>query len=434
MKDFVDFETIFVNFESQPRFLQILRVVLQILRVDLQFLKIKIVTLHAEMDTLGYTSPQFTLFLLLYGGAAVVSVVLCLYLLLSKGDAIAPDITPPVRLRRWAAAIFGMSALGHLWWYCLYILSYDINSWAYVVCVVLDCVLMLTTVFGTMLSMLQDRRRPLWPFIVAMIPVVILGGLQIVRPGTDFLSPALVYTLAIYVFFSIYMAVAIRQYGRWLRDNYADLEHKEVWLSHTLLILFLLMLAIYGFTSDGPSLFLLRIADFVMFGLLLWRVETLPQLDASDTSDALDASDALQEIDSPEQEPQVVASPPSQQPMVPSNIGQLLKENCEKTGLYLLNDLTLVQLSAAIGVNRTYLSQYFSSLGMNYNVYINDLRVNHFIRLYEGAIAAKQPVTAQQLAQECGYRSYSTFSLAFKQRMDLSVTVWMHDVAQDMVE
>jgi hypothetical protein len=24
------------------------------------------------------------------------------------------------------------------------------------------------------------------------------------------------------------MVVAVRQYGRWLRDNYADLEHKEV--------------------------------------------------------------------------------------------------------------------------------------------------------------------------------------------------------------
>ena len=34
---------------------------------------------------------------------------------------------------------------------------------------------------------------------------------------------------------------------------------------------------------------------------------------------------------------------------------------------------------------------------------------------------------AQQLAQESGYHSYSTFSTAFKQRMHKSVTAWMRD-------
>ena len=362
------------------------------------------------MDMVEHISPQFTLFCILYGGAAVLSVVLCLYLLLCKGNAIAPDITPPVRLRRWAAAFFGVGVLGHLWWYCLLFFSGDIRFWAYVVCVVLDCVLMLTTIFGTMLSMLQDRRRPLWPFVAAMTPIVILGGLQIASPGTDFMTPTIVYMLAVYVSFSLYIAMALREYGRWLRDNYADLEHKEVWQSHALLILFLLLVVIYGFSSDGPSLMLLRIADFVLFGLLLWRVETLPQLEVAATQ-------------------KVPLSPPGAKDAGHTiNIGDLLKENCEDTELYLMNDLTLSQLSATIGVNRSYLSQYFSSQGMNYNTYINGLRVNHFVRRFQEAVAAKQSVTAQQLAQECGYRSYSTFSLAFKQRMGQSVSSWMHNL------
>ena len=356
------------------------------------------------MNTIEHISPQFTLFAMLYGGAVVVSVVLCLYLLLSKGNAIAPAITPPSRLRRWAAAFFGMAALGHLWWYFQLILPGDIRSWAYVACVVLDCVTMLTAISGTMLSMFQDRKRPLWPFVVAMTPIVILGGLQIARPGTDFLTLVFGYTLAIYVCFTIYMVVAVRQYGRWLRDNYADLEHKEVWHSYMLLILFLLLVAIYAFSTDGPSLLLLRIADFVLFGSLLWRVETLPQLEAV----ATDKNHATCPLDSSL-----------------SRISDLLKDNCEKTGLYLQHDLTLIQLSAAIGVNRSYLSQYFSSQGMNYNTYINGLRINHFVSLYQKAVAARQPVTAQQLASESGYRSYSTFSFAFKQRMGQSVTAWL---------
>jgi len=34
-------------------------------------------------------------------------------------------------------------------------------------------------------------------------------------------------------------------------------------------------------------------------------------------------------------------------------------------------------------------------------------------------------VPAKQLAARSGYRSYSTFSLAFKQRMGQSVTAWI---------
>ena len=42
-------------------------------------------------------------------------------------------------------------------------------------------------------------------------------------------------------------------------------------------------------------------------------------------------------------------------------IGQLLAKHCEDAQLYLQTDLTMSQLSAAIGVNRYYLSQYFRS-------------------------------------------------------------------------
>jgi AraC-like DNA-binding protein len=89
-----------------------------------------------------------------------------------------------------------------------------------------------------------------------------------------------------------------------------------------------------------------------------------------------------------------------------------------------------LQLASAIGTNRTYLGQYFSNQGITYNAYINDLRIQHFISLYREAVATQQTFTAQQLASKSGYRSYSTFSLAFKQRMGQSVTVWMRDSAE----
>jgi AraC-like DNA-binding protein len=59
--------------------------------------------------------------------------------------------------------------------------------------------------------------------------------------------------------------------------------------------------------------------------------------------------------------------------------------------------------------------------------YINTLRIEYFMHRYEEMKADGRPVIAQQLAHESGYRSYSTFSMAFKQHTGQSVTAWMHD-------
>ena len=55
------------------------------------------------MNLLEQTSPQSILFFMLYGVTGVVPLMAALYLLLCRGNAFAPDITPSVRLRRWAA-------------------------------------------------------------------------------------------------------------------------------------------------------------------------------------------------------------------------------------------------------------------------------------------------------------------------------------------
>ena len=355
------------------------------------------------------TSAEIALFFMLYGGLAAAALIACIYLCMRRGNAFAPDITPPLSLRRWAAAFFAVDFFGHIWWYFFYIYSFDTHSVGYLVVAELDCLGLITTLAGTLLAMLQDRKRPVWPLVTATIPFAVLMVLHTVYPDSPFRWIAIAYIMLLYVFFSIYMVFAVRQYGRWLRDNYADLEHKEVWISHVLVFIILIIIIAYGFDDGNMFLsYLIQITGFGLTGLLLWRVETLPQLDSTSVE-------------------QRVQQPPS----IPSDeIEQLLAERCLDTQLYLQHDLTLLQLAQAIGINRSYLSLYFSSLGTNYNAYINDLRINHFMRLYREAAQAHQSVVAQQLASASGYRSYSTFSLAFKQRTGQSVTAWMRDSGQ----
>ena len=56
------------------------------------------------------------LFYMLYTTAAVLSLIACCYLLFRRANAIAPDITSPVRLRRWTAVFFAALTLSHLWY------------------------------------------------------------------------------------------------------------------------------------------------------------------------------------------------------------------------------------------------------------------------------------------------------------------------------
>ena len=399
------------------------------------------------MNLLEHTPIQSILFFILYGGAATLCVVLCLYLLLSRVNVIAPGTTPSVRLRRWAAAFYAAGALGHAWWLVLYLcfrddrLIYDTGySPGNVIGAVLDCVSLLITIAGTLIAMLQDRRRPVWPVAVASIPIAVLGALQMAFPAREFLVPALVYALAVYVAFTVYMVFAVRQYGRWLNDNYADLEHKEVWQSHALVLLLLLLVVFYGFADDDPSFFLIRIADLVLFGVLLWRVETLPQLEAAPADEAYtpqaperqvcETTSSAEPAFVPDTMP-IMPTQPEQPPTDPISIDvdqmeQLLKEHCVATQLYLQNNLTLQMLAQAVGTNRSYLSQYFSRQGITYNIYINNQRINHFVSRCRDLSAAGQDIPIQQLALESGFRSYRTFSRAFLLRTGQSVTEWLN--------
>ena len=358
------------------------------------------------------TNPLAILYLLLHGAGTAVSVVLCLYLLLCRGKAIAPHITPPARLRRWAAALFGIMALVHIWWMLFYTYSDDTSSVIYGLLVAMDCMALPPVFVGTLLTMLQDRRRPLWPIFAVMTPCAVIAVLQTALPAIDLTTPNKVYGLILIVTFIIYMVVAVRQYGRWLRDNYADLEHKEVWLSITLLIGLMLLLMCYEYTDNYVMCTIAHLIGFPLAGLLLWRVETLKDL----STDSLAPCSAQSDAD--------LSKNPSLKGDA-SNIALLLEKHCEDTQLYLRPDLTLVQLSEAVGVNRYYLSQYFASQDTSYYAYIHDLRIGHFIARYRELAAAHEPIVAQQLAKESGYHSYSTFSVAFKQRMHQNVTVWM---------
>ena len=375
----------------------------------------------------GQISLDTILFFMLYGMGTATAVGACLYLLLRRGNAFAPEVTPPLRLRRWTAAFFGVIAAGHLWYLPAAVLTSDDDIMlSLLIGALLDCVLTIPLVLVVMLCMLQDRRRPLWPVGVMVAPLVVGIAVYIGSRSEGMLPWLYGYFLLMAVGFTIYMVREVRHYGHWLRDNYADLEHKEVWQSFVVLAIIMLVFAIYVFTSEGPVYqYAMQVIVLVLVFYLLWRVETLSGLSIPIPSDTAITVDDVADLNVPDKRGCGIS--PGAKLSLSQNIGPLLKQHCEDTQLYLQHDISVSQLANLIGTNRLYLSQHFSSLGMTYNSYINGLRIQYFINLYHEAVANHQPIMVQQLAFKSGFRSYNTFNVAFKKIMGMNTTEWIRN-------
>ncbi len=292
------------------------------------------------------------LFYMLYTTAAVLSLIASCYLLFRRANAIATDITSPVRLRRWTAAFFASATLSHVWYFPSVFLSSDddillCNS----IGALLDCMIVYPLVIGALLCMLQDRRRPLWPVAVMVAPLVVGIAVCIANQNDTLLPMLRIYVLLLGIGLIIYMVREVRRYGHWLRDNYADLEHKEVWKSFLVLAIMMLVLGIYASGVGGMAYeYAVQTLDIVLVCYLLWRVETLSDLSIPLSQDLSVAEPAITEAED------VKDNSLSQTNR--ENIGTLLQQHCIDTQLYLQHDLNISQLAKTIGVNRLYLTKY----------------------------------------------------------------------------
>ena len=322
------------------------------------------------------------LYIILYAMVTAMAMMASCYLLFRRGNAIAPDVTSSVRLRRWTGVFFAFIALNHVWYIPIFFFSSNKDIlMTDLIGGVLDFMTVFPLAIIVLFVMLQDRRRPLWPVAVMMAPLVAGGVFGVATRSYALQSILYVYSLLMCIGLVIYFVRALKQYGCWLRDNYADLEHKEVWQSFVLLAIMLLVFVIYAYNNEGPSYqYAMQIIIIVLICYLSWRVETLSEL-------SLPINDMAEEMVTTKnvEDNGLLLS-------IRNNIGPLLKQYCEEPQLYLQHDISVMQLAMLIGTNRVYLSQYFTNQGTNYNTYINGLLIQHFINLYHESAKNHQTI------------------------------------------
>ena len=230
-----------------------------------------------------YQGIQDIFFIMLYGMAGFFALLACLYLLFRRGNAfVGNEIRSSRVLRRWTAAFMAAIVASHVWWYVLgiYWLTDD-RLVRNITAILLDYVTLVPLVMAVLLAMLQDRRHPLWPWLLGQVPVVVAAAVGIARRSAFWGYEVTHYLqMAVVIAFVTYYIYILRQYGRWLLDNYADLERKQVWQSMVFAIALLAVYIIY--TSNAGELmreYLSQIITIAIIAFLLWRVETLQELE-----------------------------------------------------------------------------------------------------------------------------------------------------------
>ena len=98
------------------------------------------------------------LYAMLYAAAAMLSLTACCYLLFRLSNAIAPDVTSPLRLCRWTAAFFACTTMSHVWYLpTFYLNSEEDRLLSPVIGGMLDFMTLIPFAIILLLSMLQDH-------------------------------------------------------------------------------------------------------------------------------------------------------------------------------------------------------------------------------------------------------------------------------------
>ena len=222
----------------------------------------------------GNNSIQDPYFMLLYGLTMMLALGTAVYLLWRRGNAFTSDeAESPVILRRWAAAFFAAAALSHVWWLLLStVWMTGDKPMRDTTAVALDYLTLIPLMMATLLRMLQDRQRPVWPWIVAEIPVaaLALAGIIIRYDAMPYVMTA--YQLVVVVVFVAYYIMAVRQYSLWLLAGFADLERKEVWQSLVIIVAIFVTYSIYS-TNAGELYreYMAQVVSILIFIILLFR-------------------------------------------------------------------------------------------------------------------------------------------------------------------
>lgn len=226
-------------------------------------------------------------------------------------------------------------------------------------------------------------------------PFALFSAVYLVHPTSAVVAVYAVF-LGIFGLTILFVGYArARKYIGYIRENYSNIDGIDIsWIKHVYLIAFAsqLLWLVISLVKDKYLDTLYYITAIVMWQMVVSHCRGLRQVELEE--------DTNEQADTPAEG---VRSYP---------FAGVMESIVEEEKLYLNPNLSLSDLTARMGTNRTYMSEYFSSVKkITFYDYINALRIE---RMSVPMMESHPEYTIDYIARQSGFNSLSTFRRAFR--------------------
>ena len=343
------------------------------------------------------TALGFYQYLIHFVVMMTILITMALYLLTSSRNAFGSKLVTDQCLRRKAGRLIIIYVLIYLANIPMVLWLADDLQLLQMASVTVDMTIWCPVVLHFLLELLQDRRH--WDnrlLLISVLAVMPLTGWLLTGHAWWKWAVYGMYLAEVAFFIGWYIRAAIA-YRRFLADNYADLEHKEVtwsWIILSSMFFSLINYMLMLFQSDMQVCvalsYIFHFADILFFGIIVWYIDNQQMLEPLTAETGVEELPKEQETETDETT-NTLTDQTTREDVIVTKTGALLRKYCEEAQLYLQHDLSLKTVAQECKTNRTYLGRYFASQGLTYYTYINKLRINHFQSLYREALKRKIP-------------------------------------------
>jgi AraC-like DNA-binding protein len=232
---------------------------------------------------------------------------------------------------------------------------------------------------------------------------------------------AIVLMLQVVIYFSVIFYYLSKK-KHYIKENSSDAEYLQKEWIVTLMILFSVLFVIVLVSYilwPRTDAWLIQILNVIAMSYLVYNSIAHPAL--SDLEKVLDSKKSLEEEISSNKVTLCCEEDEVQ-----------MKDICEQVKAYLINsnaylrcDLSLAILSKETGISQKLLSRAINGyLNRNFFELINEMRVKEVKRRL--LLPENSDYTIDSIYEECGFRSRSTFFLAFKKIEGKSPAQWLN--------
>lgn len=247
-----------------------------------------------------------------------------------------------------------------------------------------------------LMKLVQLPRIKWKKFLLPALPPAVLLVCFIATNNNIFYRISIAYWIIYTVTFLIVYINKVKRYTNRLKENYSDLENRELqWLGiiTTIFVSYLIIYIIATLSEREFYLYVSYIMGLCAWSYIVWHIEHQEKLDDFWTDKSI--SDIT---DEPEQADKSVTTKLEW-------IGERLQTECIDRKLFLQPDLNIAYLAQVIGTNRTYLSQYLRQKDTNFYTFVNTLRIQHAQHLFE----SEPQMTLSDIAAESGFNSLQSY-------------------------